>query len=129
MHLRILGYLDVIMDNLKAKIEQFCVLDEQLKTTLSSIKDLRTSHKELSEQIIEQMNDLSIEICNGIECKKSINRDTLNKDSIQDLMERFCSEKHAIDANSIEMVAEYIMENRDSKEKYTLKRKKTQKKS
>lgn len=111
------------MEALKKKIKDYCTTDDEITAAVMKIKELKQSHAEMSQSIIKTMVSLGIENMTGIDCMKKVQKSGLNKDSLQNGLASFLDKNNTIKKDSVENAVDHILENRDEKEVYKLKRK------
>lgn len=119
-------------ESFKTCVSAYCDIDDQLKTMNKSIKEYKTKQKELGEQIMEYMSSNSIEVCNAgnygvLTLKSTMVKGSLNKDCIKDNLYKFISEsrEHLASQNPEDLAengAEYILNNRPSETRNSLRR-------
>lgn len=119
-------------ESFKSCVGAYCELDNQLKTINKNIKELKTKQKELGDQIMEYMSSNSIEVCNAgnygvLTLKSTVVKTSLNKDCLKDNLCKFISEsREQISTGNPEELAEngaeYILNNRPSETRNSLRR-------
>ena len=119
-------------ESFKTCVSAYCEIDDQLKRTNKSIKELKAKQKELSEQIMDYMSSNSIEVCNAgnygvLTLKTTVVKGSLNKDCIKDNLCKFISESRDDLASRnpedlAENGAEYILNNRPTETRNSLRR-------
>lgn len=112
------------MEQLQEQIRDFCEMDDQISKAKESIKELKRTHAEMSESIINTMVQLEIENLSNIECVKTTQKSSLNRDSIHDSLTTLLESGDKVSSDKVDTIVDFIMNNREEKQGYRLKRKK-----
>lgn len=111
-------------------IANYCDVDDQIKQVNKSLKELKSTHKQIQEQIMSHMKTNHIEVCNVgdrgvLTLKKTMVKKGINKENIYDNLVKVLKNEEVMQQN-IEQIAEFgsecIVNERESEEKCTLKR-------
>lgn len=114
----------------KQIVVQYCEIDDRIKEHNRQIKELRASLKDVSDSITEYMSERSLEVCKagdyGVLTLKTVtSKAPLNVDNIRDNLAKILSDTSVM-AGSPEQIAEtgaeYIVNNRETEEKKSLRR-------
>ena len=121
----------------KATVAEFCELDDRIKAVNKQVKDSKVQLKELSDRISDYMSQNSIEVCNAgnygvLTLKSSLVKGTLNKDCLRDNLCKFISTSGDVSMDNPEQFAEtgaeFILNNRPTEIRNTLRRSSTKSK-
>ena len=114
----------------KNMVMQYCETDDKIKEYNKLIKELKVNQKDLSDSIMEYMSSKSLEVCKAGEygvltLKTTVSKSPLNVDTIRDNLSKMIADtdimKKTPDAIANEG-AEYIVNNRETSEKQSLRR-------
>ena len=120
-------------DTFKQHVHGYCDIDDQLKKINKNIKELKEQQKNYSHAIMEYMSTNSIEVCNAGEhgvltLKRTHVKGSLNKECLRDNLHKFicANDMSTADLEQVaENGAEYILSNRPTEERSSLKRSST----
>ena len=114
----------------KNMVVQYCEIDDKIKEFNKSIKELKVNQKDLSEMIMEYMTNQSLEVCKVgdygvITLKTIVSKSPLNVDTIRDNLSKMMTDTDIMNKTP-EVIAnegaEYIVNNRETTEKKSLRR-------
>jgi len=122
-------------DQFKRNVTSYCEIDNNVKSFNKQIKELKNQQKQMSEEIMEYMSSNSLEVCNAgnygvLTLKSSMVKGTLNKDCIRDNLCKFISGNDLSNQKPEQIAetgAEYILNNRPSELRSSLRRTTTKK--
>lgn len=115
------------MDNFKILVKQYIELDAKIKETQQTSKKLKSEKDNIHDELINFMTANNIEFCNCennvLALKSSSQLESLNKDYINSsLKQYFETNKIPNDMQKLaDSTTEYLINNRQSTEKKTLK--------
>lgn len=110
----------------KQFVVQYCEIDDRIKEHNKHIKELRSSLKDVTESIMTYMSERSLEVCKagdyGVLTLKTVTtKAPLNVDTVRDSLYKILPDKDMM-SKSPEELADYIMNDRESEEKKSLRR-------
>ena len=114
----------------KQFVVQYCEIDDRIKEHNRQIKELKASLKDVSDSIMEYMSERSLDVCkagdHGVLTLKTVtSKAPLNVDNIRDNLTKILTDVSVM-AGSPEQIAEtgaeYIVNNRETEEKKSLRR-------
>tara|TARA_B100001142_G_C13992102_1_gene523169 strand:+ start:153 stop:530 length:378 start_codon:yes stop_codon:yes gene_type:complete len=114
----------------KNTVIQYCETDDKIKEHNKMIKDLKLTQKDLSEVIMDYMSNKSLEVCKVGEygvltLKTTVSKSPLNVDTIRDNLSRMMTDTDIMNKTPDVIAnegAEYIVNNRETTEKKSLRR-------
>jgi hypothetical protein len=119
------------MEEFKKKVQQYVDIEQNIQQHQAEIKKIKQIKVDLSNVIIEFMKQYKIDNCNLkndiLHLKTSSQLEPLNKDYINSRLKTFFEETTVKSKNHEELAnttTEYLLKNRESTEKFTLKIKK-----
>tara|TARA_B100000513_G_scaffold177295_1_gene94504 strand:+ start:147 stop:497 length:351 start_codon:yes stop_codon:yes gene_type:complete len=109
-------------DELIRNIKEWVLIDSEMRNLQSKLRELRNNKKSITTQLIDVMRDNEID-CFDIKDGQIIYSKTkvkvpLNKKTMHDLLAKYFNND-----NQADNLVNYIMENREEKEKESIKRK------
>lgn len=116
--------------NFKNLVVQYCETDDKIKEFNKQIKDLKMNQKDLSDSIMEYMSSKSLEVCKAGEygvltLKTTVTKSPLNVDTIRDNLSKMIEDTDILKKTPEAIAnegAEYIVNNRETTEKRSLRR-------
>lgn len=120
-------------DAFKQHVHAYCDIDDKLKKINKEIKEFKEQQKNYSQAIIEYMSTNSIEVCNAdkygvLTLKRTQVKGSLNKECLRENLHKFICETDIAGGNPEQVAengAEYILNNRATEERSSLKRSST----
>jgi hypothetical protein len=114
----------------KQFVMQYCEIDDRVKEHNKQIKELKASLKDITESIMNYMSERSLEVCkagdHGVLTLKTVtSKAPLNLDTIRENLSKVLSDEEIMSKSPEEIAnsgAEYIVNNRDTEEKKSLRR-------
>ena len=111
------------MDN--SLLEKYIHAHTEYNKLYETIKQLKKTKEELGQVIIQYCINNNIETMthNGqkITMKKNIQKESINKDYLSAALNDFVNKERKLSSHFADDAAEYLLENRNKKEKFTLK--------
>jgi hypothetical protein len=110
----------------KQFVVQYCEIDDRIKEYNKHIKELRASLKDVTESIMNYMSERSLEVCKagdyGVLTLKTVTtKAPLNVDTVRENLTKILPDKEMM-TKSPDELAEFIVNNRDTEEKKSLRR-------
>ena len=110
----------------KQFVVQYCEIDDRIKEYNKHIKELRASLKDVTESIMNYMSERSLEVCKagdyGVLTLKTVTtKAPLNVDTVRESLTKILPDKEMM-TKSPDELAEFIVNNRDTEEKKSLRR-------
>lgn len=121
------------MDEFKSFVKEYVNLESKLKEHNAKIKEIKESKMKFEELIKVYMIEHDIDLCNlqngdALILKKQNQLGGINKEYIHDNLVEFFKKPNPKDATSLaEKATEFLMSNREAKEKCVLKIQKAKK--
>ena len=114
------------MDEFRTIVKEYVELEKQIKEMQGQVKKLKQTQTTFNDNIINFMVDNNVDVCNleneVLKLKKGNQLETINKDYINSKLKEFY-ELTKVSNNTdhmAEITANYLLENRESKEKVSL---------
>jgi hypothetical protein len=120
-------------EHFKQLVHMYCDIDDKAKKLNKEVKELKEKQKQYTQNIMDYMSNNSIEVCNAgdygvLTLKKTLVKGSLNKDCLRDNLRKFIDTNDIASQSSDTMAengAEFILNNRPTEERSTLKRSST----
>ena len=115
------------MDQFKQYVKRYVDIETNIKEIQSQVKTLRNEKEQLTEIIVAYMSSNDIQNCNVgnsvLTLKTSTQLESMNKDYIHDKIEEFFRMNSVPNdaSQAAQNATEYLVNNRESTEKQTLK--------
>lgn len=114
------------MDEFRMIVKEYVQLEKQIKEIQGQVKVLKQTQTTFNDGIINYMVENNVEVCSleneVLKLKKGNQLETINKEYINSKLKEFYESTNLTNnkEHMAETAAKYLLENRESKEKFSL---------